>query len=67
MEKKTHGGAREGAGRKAYTSDIALVSWRVSASAKEWITNQAKEQGVTVGRILDELIASFEESTKGEQ
>lgn len=55
----THGGARAGAGRKAYGT--TLVSWRVSEAAKEWIKTQAQEQGVTTARIIDELIRSFEE------
>lgn len=62
MEKETkkgRGGARAGAGRKPYGT--ILVSWRVSESAKEWVKAQAQEQGVTTARIIDELIASFEE------
>ena len=59
QEKKGRGGARAGAGRKPYGT--ILVSWRLSSSAKEWIKAQAQEQGVTTARIIDELIASFEE------
>ena len=58
------GGAREGAGRKAYAPNIVPVSWRISRNAKAWITEQAKVQGVTTARILDELIAVFEEQAR---
>jgi hypothetical protein len=61
QEKATWGGAREGAGRKAYAADIVPVSWRISKTAKRWIATQAREQGVTTARILDELIRTFEE------
>lgn len=65
MEKaKKWGGARDGAGRKAYAPDVVPVSWRISASAKEWISMQAQEQGVTVARIVDELISLFEEKSR---
>ena len=60
QEKTGWGGARAGAGRKAYGT--TLVSWRVSESAKEWIKAQAQEQGVTTAAIIDELIRSFEET-----
>lgn len=60
----THGGARQGAGRKASTPDTMAVNWRVSRSAKAWMKTQAMEQGVSIATILDELIKSFEESIK---
>lgn len=60
QDKAGWGGARAGAGRKAYGT--TLVSWRVSESAKEWIKAQAQEQGVTTAAIIDELISSFEET-----
>lgn len=60
QDKKGWGGARQGAGRKAYGT--TLVSWRVSESAKKWIKAQAQEQGVTTAAIIDELIRSFEET-----
>lgn len=52
----THGGARQGAGRKASTPDTIAVNWRVSRSAKVWIKTQAMEQGVSIATILDNLI-----------
>lgn len=58
----THGGARQGAGRKASTPDTIAVNWRVSRSAKVWMKTLAMEQGVSIATILDELIKSFEES-----
>jgi len=57
----THGGARQGAGRKASTPDTTAVHWRVSESAKAWMKGQAMTQGVSIATILDELIKSFEE------
>lgn len=59
----THGGARAGAGRKRSPRDTKTVSWRLSSYAREWITRQAEEQGVTSGEIIDILIQSFEEQT----
>lgn len=52
----THGGARQGAGRKASTPDTMAVNWRVSRPAKAWIKTQAMEQGVSIATILDNLI-----------
>lgn len=57
----THGGARAGAGRKRSPRETKTVSWRLSSYAREWITKQAAEQGVSSGEIIDELIKSFEE------
>lgn len=54
------GGVREGAGRKKMT-DTVPVCWRISQQANEWIRRQAEEQGVTVAKIVDELVKSFEE------
>ncbi len=56
----THGGARPGAGRKRSPRETKTVSWRLSNYAREWITRQAAEQGVSSGEIIDELIRSFE-------
>ena len=53
----THGGKREGAGRKKSATSIP-VHWRISPSAKEWIVNMAKEQGVSIEKILNILIES---------
>ena len=54
-----HGGYRPGAGRKKMT-DAVPVCWRISREANEWIRRQAKEQGVSVGAIVDELVKTFE-------
>lgn len=56
----THGGKREGAGRKKSATSIP-VHWRISPSAKEWIVNMAKEQGVSIEKILNILIESYED------
>lgn len=61
MGKNTWGGKRTGAGRKASTPGTTEVNWRVSASAKVWMKEQAMTQGVSIAIILDELIKSFEE------
>lgn len=55
----THGGARQGAGRKASTPDTTSVNWRVSRSAKAWMKTQAMEQGVSIATILDLLIEDY--------
>ena len=54
------GGARPGAGRKAAAPDTIPVNWRVTQKAKAWLVEQAKEQGVSIAAILDELIDTFE-------
>ena len=60
------GGKREGAGRKGYAeaNEMTPVCWRISKTAKDWIATQAREQGVTTARILDELIKAFEEQAR---
>ena len=37
------------------------VCWRISREANEWIRRQAKEQGVSVAAIVDELVETYEE------
>lgn len=56
-----HGGARPGAGRKAIPDECKrlTISARVSADTRAWLFDQAQYQGVSVGRIIDELVASF--------
>jgi hypothetical protein len=67
MEKiNTWGGKREGAGRKGFCENAVPVCWRVSAESREWIMAQAKEQGVPVGAIIDELVAAFKEFAEKE-
>ena len=58
QDKNTWGGKREGAGRKGFCKKTVPVCWRVSEQAREWITQQAKEQGVPVGAIIDGLVES---------
>lgn len=53
------GGKREGAGRKGFCEKTVPICWRISEEAREWITAQAKEQGVSNGAIVDELVKSF--------
>ena len=60
-----HGGYRPGAGRRQSGPDSIQVTWRVSENAKAWIIGQAKEQGVSVAAIVDELVKTFEEVSKG--
>lgn len=59
------GGKRPGAGRRQSGPDSIQVNWRVSENAKAWIIRQAKEQGVSVAAIVDELVKTFEEVSKG--
>lgn len=67
MEKvNTWGGKREGAGRKGFCENAVPVCWRVSAESREWIAEQAKEQGVSIGAIIDELVAAFKEFAEKE-
>ena len=58
----THGGARTGAGRKAYRPEDRRVQLgvRVTPETKEWLMRKAEEQGVPAGRIIEELIRRFE-------
>lgn len=55
------GGKREGAGRKAFCEKTVAVHWRVSERARDWISEQAEQQGVRKGVIIDALIDCFEE------
>ena len=67
MEKvNTWGGKREGAGRKGFCENAVPVCWRVSAETRERIATQAKEQGVSIGAIIDELVAAFKEFAEKE-
>lgn len=58
----THGGARPGAGRPKSIRKTVSTHWRISLESRDWILQQAKEQGVTAGDIIDVLIQSFEDS-----
>ena len=64
LSKMAHGGLRKGAGRKPSAYPSKPVNWRVSEYAQDWLKTQAKIQGVSIGRIIDELIASFEEGAR---
>jgi hypothetical protein len=55
----TWGGKREGAGRKK--NDSVAISWRISERSRNWINEQAAQQGVNQGAIIDQLIRAFEE------
>ena len=60
------GGKRPGAGRPVvaeYEKRVQL-SLSVSPKIKEWMQTQSREQGVTMGIILEVLIDSFEDSCK---
>lgn len=57
-----HGGARPGAGRRSSGPDSIQVNWRVSENAKAWIVGQAKERGISVAAIVDELVKVFEDA-----
>jgi hypothetical protein len=60
------GGRRAGAGRPVVAEHEKRVqlSLSVSPKTKEWMQTQSREQGVTMGTILEVLIDSFEESCK---
>lgn len=60
------GGKRAGAGRPVVAEHEKRVqlSLSVSPKAKEWMQTQSREQGVTMGTILEVLIDSFEDSCK---
>lgn len=57
---RTHGGAREGAGRKGFCDKTVSVCWRVSERAKEWLTRQAREQNKPIGAIIEQLLDAYE-------
>jgi hypothetical protein len=60
------GGKRPNAGRPQINPDEKRVqlSLSVSPKTKEWMQDQSREQGVTMGTILEVLIDSFEDSCK---
>lgn len=60
------GGRRAGAGRPVVAEHEKRVqlSLSVSPKIKEWMQDQSREQGVTMGTILEVLIDSFEDSCK---
>jgi hypothetical protein len=60
------GGRRAGAGRPVVAEHEKRVqlSLSVSPKTKEWMQSKSREQGVTMGTILEVLIDSFEDSCK---
>jgi hypothetical protein len=62
----SRGGRRAGAGRPVVAEHEKRVqlSLSVSPKTKEWMQTQSREQGVTMGTILEVLIDSFEDSCK---
>lgn len=60
------GGRRPNAGRPQINPDDKRVqlSLSVSPKTKLWMQDQAREQGVTMGTILEVLIDSFEKDCK---
>lgn len=62
------GGRRPGAGRpaKPVEEKREQLSISVDQKTKRWMRERAKEQGVTMGRILEILIDSYEDFCKSE-
>ena len=56
----THGGARQGAGRKAINPDMLRVQLgaRVLPGVKNWLSEEAERQRVPVGRIIENIVFS---------
>lgn len=65
---RTHGGAREGAGRKAVALQDKRVTLgvRVTPDTKRWLDEQTIIQGVSIGKIIDELVKAFIDGTENE-
>ena len=60
------GGRRAGAGRPVVAEHEKRVqlSLSVSPETKQWMQTQSRDQGVSMGTILEVLIDSFEDSCK---
>ena len=58
MERLTHGGRRDGAGRKPIgeSPKTATIAIRVTEESKRLIQQQAKEQGISVSQMVEDLI-----------
>lgn len=54
------GGSRPGAGRKPSGPETVAVNWRVSEFAKAWIKDKAIKDDVSIGAVLDDVIAYYE-------
>lgn len=55
MKSNTHGGKREGAGRKAKSPREVLYA-RVAEGTVEKLRAMAEAQGCTVGEVIEQLI-----------
>lgn len=62
----SRGGRRAGAGRPVVAEHEKRVQLSISVSpkTKEWMQTLSREQGVSMGTILEVLIDSFEDSCK---
>ena len=62
----SRGGRRAGAGRPVVAEHEKRVQLSISVSpkTKEWMQTLSREQGVSMGTILEVLIDSFEGSCK---
>lgn len=60
----THGGARQGAGRKPSSRKSVLVSWRISEASREWIKSAAEKASITPGEVIDDLIQIIESESQ---
>lgn len=58
VEEKKRGGARPGSGRRNYDPEggASVVSWKISQPARARMTALAREQGKTIGEVLDTLL-----------
>ena len=63
-----HGGARQGAGRKAVAPSKKRVTLgaRVTPETKRWLENQAMIQGLPIGRVVDILVAELRSGMENE-
>lgn len=59
----TWGGARPGAGRKK-GSERATFCCRLKVENKEYLQQQAKEQGITATEFLEMIVETFKEIHK---
>lgn len=58
--KKTWGGAREGAGRKA--KEHSFLSIRVTPDTAQWIKEYSKSSGISQGAVVDLLVEKMKGS-----
>jgi hypothetical protein len=55
-KKNTHGGRREGAGRKPKNGKTALIGVRLTQELRTQLKAAAHAKGVTVSKFVEELI-----------